>query len=141
MTRALIDTNVIIDALAAREPFREDAEKIFLLAAEDRFAGYVTASSVTDIYYLVRKYVDAAQSRAAIRNLLEVFSIIGVTAEDCDRALFSPLADYEDALVATCAAKAKVDCIVSRDASFLGAKSPVPVVTPQDFLSHVALLQ
>lgn len=51
--KILVDTNIIIDALTSREPFREDAEQIFLLAANQIEDMYITASSATDIYYLL----------------------------------------------------------------------------------------
>ncbi len=51
LPRVLIDTNVIIDALAAREPFRVEAEALLLLAAGEKIAGFVTGSSMTDIYF------------------------------------------------------------------------------------------
>lgn len=51
--RILIDTNVIIDALASREPWKENAEKIFIMAANNIVEMYITASSATDIYYLI----------------------------------------------------------------------------------------
>ena len=49
--RVLIDTNVIIDALTSREPWKESAEKIFIMAANHVIEMYITASSATDIYY------------------------------------------------------------------------------------------
>ena len=52
----LIDTNVILDAMTAREPFSQAAQTIFLLAADDAFIGFITASSATDMYYLIHKY-------------------------------------------------------------------------------------
>ena len=52
--KALIDTNVIVDALTSRNPWKEGAEKIFLMAANRAADMYITASSATDIYYLVR---------------------------------------------------------------------------------------
>ena len=55
--KALIDTNVIIDALTSREPWKESAEKIFLMTANQVMEAYITASSATDIYYLVKKYL------------------------------------------------------------------------------------
>ena len=55
--KILIDTNIIIDALTGREPFREAAEQIFLLAANQTADMYITASSATDIYYIVRKHL------------------------------------------------------------------------------------
>ena len=59
--RVLIDTNVIIDALTSREPWKESAEKIFIMAANHVIEMYITASSATDIYYLVKKFMHSAE--------------------------------------------------------------------------------
>jgi predicted nucleic acid-binding protein len=50
--KALVDTNVILDAIAAREPFRRDAENIVLMAAEEKMEGFISAKSAADIYYV-----------------------------------------------------------------------------------------
>jgi predicted nucleic acid-binding protein len=134
MIKALIDTNVVLDALAAREPFRAEAERIFLLAAEEKFQGFVTANSITDVYYLIKKSASKAVAREALRNLLQVFAIVDIYAKDCVRALESSVQDYEDALIAVCASRIGADYIVTRDGDFLQAESPVPLVTPAGFL-------
>ena len=137
MTRALIDTNIILDALASREPFRADAENICMLAAEEKIQCFVTANSATDIYYLVRKNTSEATARDALRNLFHLFSVADVTGEDCTAALDSSVGEYEDALVAVCAARLGVDCIVTRDQDFLRAQTVCPVVDPARFLALV----
>lgn len=82
--KALVDTNVIIDALTGREPFREAAEEIFMLAANQIEDLYITAGSATDIYYLIRKHLhDSGQAKSAIAKLFELFYILDSTAEDC----------------------------------------------------------
>lgn len=138
MIKALLDTNVVLDALASREPFCKDAEKLFLLAADEQFQGHVTANNVTDIYYLTRKNLSEAATREAIRNLLHLFAVVDIGGEDCEAALDSSIADYEDALVAVCAAKAGVDCIISRDADFLKTGGVPPVIMPAKFLERFA---
>ena len=50
----LIDTCIIIDALQSREPFNKDAEAVFLSVANRRCVGFLTANSITDIYYVCR---------------------------------------------------------------------------------------
>ena len=50
--RVLVDTCVIIDALQSRVPYAEVAQKILIYTANKQFDGYITAKSVTDIYYL-----------------------------------------------------------------------------------------
>lgn len=78
--KALVDTNVIIDALTGREPFREAAEEIFMLAANQIGDLYITASSATDIYYLIRKHLhDTGQAKSAIAKLFELFYLLDST--------------------------------------------------------------
>ena len=55
--KILVDTNVIIDVLTSREPWNVSDEKIFLLGANHIVDMYITSSSATDIYYLVRKHL------------------------------------------------------------------------------------
>ncbi len=138
MIRALIDTNVVLDALASREPFRADAEKIFMLAAEEKLQAFVTANSITDIYYLIRKNVSDAAAREALRNLLQLFTVVGISGDDCEAALDSPIADYEDALAAVCAVKAGVDHIVTRDEDFLKAQAEPRIVLPATLLREIS---
>jgi len=140
MIKALIDTNVVLDALATREPFHAEAERIFLLTAEEKCQGFVTANSITDIYYLVRKNASEAVAREALRNLLQVFALVDISGKDCENALESPLDDYEDALVAVCALKIGADYIITRDEGFLWAQSPVCVVAPAGFLKLLSNL-
>ena len=135
--KALLDTNVVLDALAAREPFRKEAEQLFLLAAEERYAGYITANSLTDIWYIASKHLPAEAVREALRHLMQVFSVVDVRGMDCEAALDLPMDDFEDALVAVCASACEIDCIVTRDEVFLAAQSPVPALSPAAFLKRL----
>lgn len=114
--KILVDTNVIIDALTGREPFREAAEQIFMLAANQIEDMFITASSATDIYYLIRKHLhDADQAKNTMSKLYELFHILDVTSNDCREALSSGVKDYEDAVVASCADRTRMDYIVTRN--------------------------
>ena len=132
--KALLDTNILLDAIASRAPFSEAAQKIFLLAAQGHIEGYITANSMTDIYYITRKSLSDNETREALYNLLQIFNVIDVCGKDCKAALSSPVADFEDAVVSECGKKAQVDFIVTRDEDFQNSKSvPVPI-DPTKFL-------
>ena len=75
--RILVDTNIIIDALTGREPFREAAEQVFLIAANRAEDMYITASSVTDIYYLVRKHLHSTEQS---KDVMSSLTLLLVTA-------------------------------------------------------------
>ena len=114
--KILIDTNVIIDALTSREPWNESAEKIFIMAANNIVDMYITASSTTDIYYLVRKHLHNAETaRQVMGKLYSLVGILEVKEEDCVDALVLSITDYEDAVVEQVARRSSVECIVSRN--------------------------
>ena len=49
----LIDTNIILDVLLKREQFLEKSSHIILLSEKKIIDGYVTASAITDIFYII----------------------------------------------------------------------------------------
>ena len=132
--RAFIDTCVIIDVLQNREPFADDAKKIFLAVANEQFDGYVSAKSITDIYYLTHRLTHSdEQTRQILKTLLGLFGILDTTALDCRKALSSDISDYEDAVMCETAERCEIDCIVTRNEKDY-AKAKVSVYTPDKFI-------
>lgn len=132
--KILVDTNVIIDALTSREPFKEDAEQIFMLAANRIEDMYITANSSTDIYYLVRKYLHSIeQAKSVMAKLYELFRILDVTAGDCKEALLTEMSDYEDSVISCCASHNHIDYIVTRNIKDY-EKSKVQAILPGQLL-------
>ena len=135
--RILVDTNVIIDALTGREPFREPAEQIFMLAANQIEDMYITASSATDIYYLIRKHLHSTdKAKNVMERLYELFYILDVGADDCREALLSEVKDYEDAVISCCAVRNKMDYIVTRNIRDF-EQSKIQAVLPDDLMKIV----
>lgn len=133
----LIDTNVVLDAMLSRSPFAEAAQKLFIMAAEEKINAHITASSITDIYYLLHKHLrDKERCKQEIFKIIKVFNILDVTGPDCEKALELPMADYEDALLAACAKRRKMECIITRNIKDFGG-SPVRTVLPGDFLKSI----
>lgn len=136
--KILVDTNVIIDALTSREPFRNEAEQIFMLTANRIEDMYITASSATDIYYLVRKYLHSTeQAKSVMSKLYELFHILDVTASDCKEALLTEMSDYEDAVISCCATHNHIDYIVTRNIKDY-EKSKVQAILPDQLLRMVS---
>ena len=50
--KLLIDTNVVLDVLLRREPFFRTAAEVLNLTQRDEVREYVSASAITDIYYI-----------------------------------------------------------------------------------------
>lgn len=132
----LIDTNIVLDALLSRSPFNTLAERLFIMIAEDKISASITASSVTDIYYLLNKHLhDKQKAKQALLNLFSLFEILDVTQNDCEKALTLSMEDYEDALVATCAKRRRIELIITRNTNDF-TRSPVNAITPNDFFEN-----
>ena len=135
--KVLIDTNVIIDVLAKREPFHETSAQILRLSETGEIAAFISANSVTDIVYILRKYIlDKSVLIFTVQNLLSIVDVADILKTDILRAFELDFTDYEDALQARCAKRIKADCIITRNPSDY-ANSPVPALTPESFLKDL----
>ena len=135
--KLLIDTNVILDACLSRAPWNENAEQIILACAAEKAIGCVTASSITDIYYVLHKELGSAgQARQSVMKIITLLDVLDVTGTDCERALDLPMSDYEDALIAYCARRHKADLIVTRNPKHFEG-SPVKIISPEDALKKL----
>lgn len=133
--KAVIDTCIIIDALQNRQPFCEDAQKIFLLCANDEFEGFLTAKAITDIYYLTHRQLhNDKATREVIVKLCKLFSVVDTSSLDIINALSSEVSDFEDAVMIESAVRYGVDCIVTRNVKDY-SKSSIPVFAPEEFIS------
>lgn len=99
----MCDTNVILDVLLEREPFVNDSCKVLSFCEKHRTNGFVSASSVTDIYYLVWKYTHSTElAYKAVGKLLEIVKVCSATNNDVLIAFQKKAKDFKDSLVATC---------------------------------------
>jgi len=137
MSRALLDLNVVLDVLFAREPHVKEASVIFAKAETGEIEGYVAAHTITTLHYLAAKRHGRTKCRKLMLDVLKLFDTVPVDEDRLRRALEMNWKDFEDAVQAACAEAAAADYLVTRDKKgFRGAT--VDVVTPGEL---VALLQ
>lgn len=132
MKRVFVDTNVILDVLLQNEGFWQDSLKIFKLVELGQLTAYVSASSMTDIFYVAAKRLSTPVARQAIEKLLDLFNIVAVDGDDLRNTLLIPIADYEDALQAHLAKKAGVDTLITRDIEVF-SNIGIEVLSPAEF--------
>ena len=129
--KVLIDTNVILDVLCARPDFVDHSLKVFKLCEENRIKGYISAISVPNIVYIMRKELDSDRIRDILDKLSSIFTIADLRETDLKAAAELAFSDYEDGLQSACACRIKADYIVTRNIRDF-AKSAVPAILPSD---------
>jgi predicted nucleic acid-binding protein len=134
--KVIIDTNVILDVLAQRAEFFLDSSKILKLSEMDSIKASITASSVTDIVYILKKH-KVANPIETVKKLISIVPVSSVTAANISKAFELDFDDFEDALVAAVAKSGKADYIITRNTKDF-VKSPVPAITPTELIKILA---
>ena len=132
--RYLIDTNVALDLLLAREPFEYDAMHIFSLAELGEIDLVLSSDAISTIGYHISKNKDKQAARQAIALLLDFVSLAPLDESTVLKALSLDFSDIEDALVASAADAAGARAIITRNGADF-AKSSIPAISPKEFLS------
>ena len=133
----MIDTNIILDVFLLREPFFTDSYRTLLYAVDHDIHSYLSATAITDIFYLLCKVLkDAVLAKTYISRLGMLLSIADVQSSDINTALSSDINDLEDAVVAAVAQRIKADFIITRDTKGFIA-STVPSISPTEFMKQM----
>ena len=134
--RALLDTNVVIDFLDSARPHHETAVDLLGVLIQLGAAVCVPASSLTDVYYVLRRTAGEPAARRAVGALVEALRVVAVDADICRAALASDEPDFEDGVVRACAESISAHWLVTRDQTAF-AHAPVATVTPADLLARL----
>lgn len=138
IVRVLLDTNILLDVLLARQPWMANAQVVWRAHDDGRITAYASASSITDIHYIVRRHAGPSVARASVRICLRTFEICTVDRAILQSADHLPGADFEDNVQIACAEAAELDAIVTRDPrGFAG--SPIPILSPDDLLRRLGI--
>lgn len=132
--RLLLDTNVLLDVLAAREPFCRAAARIWSLAEHDQVDAFVSAISFNNVYYIVRKAGGRVKADEALRTLRDLFTPIPFDARLINQSMDASMDDFEDAVQFHSASRENVDYLVTRDPDGFPTTG-VPVLSPEEFLA------
>ena len=133
----LIDTNVVLDHLVKREPFYENAERIRLLSERGFINSYISASAVTDIYYIANKELnDKEKVVSLLEDLLKTTNVAAVTESGIHEALELKWDDFEDAVQYVAGKNISADYILTRNANDY-INSQIEVISPDEFLSKI----
>jgi len=137
MITLLVDTNVVLDVVLDRQPWAADAATLLAAIERGLARGWVAGHTVTTIYYIVEKLRGRSVAATAVTDLLQLLSVVPITATDFQRALGLALRDFEDGVQAAACLSRGADYLVTRNPKdFHGA--PVTTRAPGEVLALLA---
>lgn len=132
--KLLIDTNVALDVLLNRVPFCSSSANVLSLVQRDDVQEYVSASAITDIYYIIhRQLKDRKTARELLSRLLMIVSVASVSEHEIKKALSLEWDDFEDSVQYSAALLQEMDGIVTRNPGDY-REAHLPVWSPEQIL-------
>lgn len=132
--KLFVDSDVVIDFFTDREPHVNPASELFELNEQGSVKLYISAISINNIYYIVRKFLGHNKTIEIIEVLTEMTEIIGTTKTEIIQALKNEFSDYEDSIQYSSALAIKdLDAIITRNVKDY-RNSSIAVMTPLNFL-------
>jgi predicted nucleic acid-binding protein len=136
MTKLLIDTNIVIDLLAKRQPFYTDAAVLFSLADKGQLNLFVSSLTVANTHYVLSKFQDSEKARMILRRFKVLVSVLDLNDKLIDLALNdTTFKDFEDSLQYYTALENSLDVIITRNLKDF-KPSKLPVMTAGEFLAR-----
>ncbi|MGK7925409.1 MAG: type II toxin-antitoxin system VapC family toxin [Spirulina sp.] len=113
--KVLLDTNIVLDYALERQPFLIQSNQIFLLIKQRKFEGYISASTFSDLYYIIRKDRGKDWALDFLNRLASFCQIATCDREVIEIALQANFKDFEDAIQYGAAVVNRLDGIVTRN--------------------------
>lgn len=135
--KVLIDTNVLIDFIAKREPYFANADKIVNACLDNKISGCIAAHSVCDMFYILRRTIAEDKRRRMLKQLCTIFEVIGIGETELVMALDNAeFTDFEDCLQTECANKFGAEYVITRNIKDY-EKSSVKAITPEEMIEYI----
>ncbi len=136
MRKLFIDTNIVIDLLGQREPFYEEAAKLFSLADRKKIKLIVSSLTFANTNYVLSKL----NNSIVARDILTKFKVLVTVVELNDKIIELSLndkafSDFEDGLKYYSAIEYEADIIITRNLKDFKS-SKIPVITAQTYLTE-----
>ncbi|MDB9509797.1 PIN domain-containing protein [Kamptonema animale CS-326] len=132
--KILLDTNIIIDVALERQPFYSESVQLISLVYQRQVEGYISGSTFSDLYYIIRKAKGRDLTLEFVRNISTFCQVATVDRAVISMALNANFKDFEDAIQYSTAVINQLDAIITRN------QKDFPVTTPR-ILTPAQLIQ
>jgi predicted nucleic acid-binding protein len=132
-----LDTDVVLDLLARREPFYPAAARLFTMVERGELSACVSSLSFANLYYLLRKELGSRRAVDVLRKLRLLVTVLPVDDNVIEQALSAGFRDFEDAIQYFSALAGHAVCLITRN----GRDYPEPAIkvcTAEEFLASLA---
>ena len=133
MHKVLIDSDIILDLLAKREPFYKYSAALFTHIEDKEIEAFTTPIIISNIHYILAKIKNKNFAKSSIRKIRLLLKILNINEKIIDLALESSFKDFEDAIQYYTAKDNRINFIITRNISDY-KESVIKVCTAEEYI-------
>jgi len=134
--KVFLDTNIVLDLLAKREPFFLSAKELFKLGEKQKIELLISSLTFINVQYILRKQIGKESAKKAIRAIRLLCSICNMGEREIDLALLSEMKDFEDAVQYFTAINNNSKVIITRNTNDF-KQAQLPIMTAEEYLKSL----
>ena len=133
MEKVFVDTDIILDLLAKREPFYIHAAMLFSAADRNEIKICVSSLSFANLNYILSKELSVTEAKKKLFKFKTLVTVLAVTDKVIELALSSDFKDFEDGIQYFTAIEEGIQTLLTRNLKdFKSAE--ISVMTAEQFL-------
>ena len=134
--KVLLDTNIIIDIALERQPYFTNSETVLAFVEQGQIEGYISASTISDLYYLIRKQKGRDLTIEFLQEILTFCQIATVNQAAIRMAFTTNFQDFEDSIQYSTSVVNKLDAIITRNPQDFPIVTP-RIITPEQLIAEL----
>ncbi|MEE9429860.1 MAG: PIN domain-containing protein [Melioribacteraceae bacterium] len=138
MKKIFIDSDIILELLAKREPHYIYSAKLFTLIDQQKFIAYTSPIVFANLHYLLKKNSSNSSALKNLRKLKTFINILPVDERVIEQSLNSEFSDFEDAIKYFTAVNNGIKLLLTRNKVDY-KKSKIPIATAEEFLKTLSV--
>jgi predicted nucleic acid-binding protein len=135
LENVFVDTDVILDLLAKRQPHYDSAAILFSLADKEKIRIAVSSLSFSNLHYILSRTYSSSESRRILNRFKVLVKVLAVNEKVIELALTSRFNDFEDAIQYYTAIENNYLILLTRNIKDY-KHAEIAVMTPEEYLSR-----
>lgn len=131
---AFVDTDIVLDLLARREPFYYAAARLFSRVESGSITLAVSSLTFANLFYILRKQVTARHAHEVLLSFKQLVTVLPVDDVIIEQALTAGFTDFEDAIQYYSAVSAGCSILLTRNGRHY-RKATISILTAEAFCS------
>lgn len=135
-----VDSDIILDLLAQREPFYIYAARLFTLVDQRKIKAFTSPLVFANLHYILKKQKSNSFALQSLRRLKSLVKILPINSKIIEQALNSEFTDFEDAIQYFTAINSKIKVIITRNKADY-KKGKITISTAEEYIKSFQVQQ